>query len=211
MTNKNPVDIYLYSRPVGPLKPLGNVAPQHLFIIMDYGKDANGDPILTCIRGGPKRNDDGTEDKYLGMLRKDLEVTIASYEDGHVDYDEHYKTLPHVLISHVDRSQADKMVEEALHFATSINDAGLDYKLPLTSLPGGGQNSNTIARYIVQDLWDVEFKLPTYPIPDPLFTQLGGLQIDIPPLLFVASSAKMPTHLYVSAPGVNEPELHLSF
>ncbi len=56
------------------------------------------------------------------------------------------------------------MINEAKNFAKSIDNAGLDYKLPLTDFPGGGQNSNTIAKYVVENVWDLNFKLPTYSV-----------------------------------------------
>ena len=127
---------------------------------MEFDKNDPDYKSPVCIRGGPKRGNKN----YLDMLTKDMEVTVLPYEKGHVDLLDgiDYKTWPHSHLAVVSKSKAIMMINEAENFAKSIDNAGLDYKLPLTDFFGGGQNSNTIAKYVVENVWDLNFKLPTY-------------------------------------------------
>ena len=68
---------------------------------------------------------------------------------------------PHITIAKINQADFDKLMSATFGFQDWVHKMGFDYKYPLLESLGGGQNSNTVAKHIIE-YWGFDFRLPAY-------------------------------------------------
>ena len=143
--------IEIKSKAIKGIDILGNLTPQHLYIVNI--KD-NGSKI--AYRGGPEGGDN-----MKNWLFDDLKVTRLLYNKNHPDYDKKSNHPSKLLISGSDGELAP-MIEKINNAMDIINSNNYDYKVVIPGVTfGSWQNSNTIARYLIEAA-GIKFELPKH-------------------------------------------------
>ncbi len=172
--SKKEYDLYVFTRGVDALGDKKDQSiPQHGFALLQdaEGKGPDGGKPL-CIRFGPARNEDGSEAMFSHFY-KNLEMTMGPYKGGkgipsaHIDYVDYYdEVLPHAYQGSISESQLPEIMSKL--GVTGEFVAGYDYKIAWTEAmfpgvptPGGGQNSNTGIKHVVENVFGFTFKHPT--------------------------------------------------
>jgi hypothetical protein len=144
--------IEIKSKPIQKTEFLGNLAPQHLYIvnIRDNGEDI-------AYRGGPEGGDN-----MKNLLFDDLKVTRLLYNKNHPDFDEKNNHPSKLLVIGSD-SELAPIIEKINNAMDIINSNSHDYKVAIPGVTWGSwQNSNTIARYLIEAA-GIKFELPKHP------------------------------------------------
>ena len=143
--------IEIKSKPIQKTEFLGNLAPQHLYIVNIRD---NGENI--AYRGGPKGGDN-----MKNWLFDDLKVTRLLYNKNHLDFDKNNNHPSKLLISGSDRELA-LIIEKINNTMNAINSNSYDYKVAIPGVTWGSwQNSNTVMRYLIEAA-GIKFELPKH-------------------------------------------------
>lgn len=130
---------------------LGNLAPQHLYIV-----NIKDNGLKIAYRGGPEGRDN-----MRNWLFDDLKVTRLLYDKNHPDFDKNNNHPSKLLVSGSDRELAP-IIEKINNAMDVINSNNYDYKVAIPGMTfGSWQNSNTVAKYLIEAA-GIKFELPKH-------------------------------------------------